>query len=200
MNFLAHIYLADINPKIMIGNFIADSVKGSHYEHFSKDVQFGIKMHRAIDTFTDEHPIFRKSKKVLNPKYRLYKGVIIDLIYDHFLAKNWHQYSNIPLHIFCDSFYKLLKTNYNNLPVGTQNLLPYMTQQNWLYKYRTLQGIGEIMHDMNIRTQGRSKMNEAIDDLKENYNIFENDFTQFFNEIQNHCIQYLKTYDSKNIK
>lgn len=75
-----------------------------------------------------------------------------------------------------------------------------MQQQNWLYKYRTQQGIGEILHDMNIRTRGLSKMNEAIVDLKENYITFEEDFTTFFNEIQIYSTQYLQNYDSKNTK
>ena len=198
MNYLAHIYLANSNPEIVIGNFIADHIKGSHYEEYPNGIQFGITMHRAIDSFTDSHSIFRQSKKRLHPKYRLYKGVIIDLIYDHFLAKNWSHYSSIPLDIYCNSFYKLLDTHTSILPKSTQQILPYMTQQNWLYKYKTIQGIGEIMHDMNIRTKGLSKMNEAIEDLKENYVIFENDFNLFFCEIQNYCTLYLKNYDLKN--
>lgn len=200
MNFLAHIYLSDHHKEIMIGNFIADHIKGSSFSHFSPSIQYGIKMHRAIDTFTDKHPIFRNSKKQLDPKYRLYKGVIIDLIYDHLLAANWQKYSNIPLHIYCDSFYQLLYKNIDILPLGVQKLLPYMSKQNWLYKYRNIQGIGEIMHDMNIRTKGVSKMNEAVIDLQENYSIFENDFHHFFSDLTLYCKQYLSTYDCKNFK
>lgn len=198
MNFLAHIYLAGTNKETILGNFIADSIRGNKFHHYSDGIQFGIKMHRAIDVFTDEHPIFRQSKRRLDNKYRLYKGVIIDLIYDHFLAKNWQQYSDIPLDIYSQSFYQLLYKEFDILPEKTQHLLPYMSQQNWLYKYRTLQGIGEIMHDMNVRTRGISKMNEAIVDLRENYPIFEKDFTLFFDELQKYCTQYIIDHDSKN--
>ncbi|MDO6736885.1 acyl carrier protein phosphodiesterase [Wenyingzhuangia sp. 2_MG-2023] len=198
MNFLAHIYLAGTNKETILGNFIADSIQGNKFHHYSDGIQFGIKMHRAIDVFTDEHPIFRQSKRRLDNKYRLYKGVIIDLIYDHFLAKNWQQYSDIPLDIYSQSFYQLLFKEFDILPEKTQHLLPYMSQQNWLYKYRTLQGIGEIMHDMNVRTRGISKMNEAIVDLRENYPIFEKDFTLFFDELQKYCTQYIIDHDSKN--
>lgn len=200
MNFLAHLYLANSDKEIIIGNFIADTLQGNKIHQFSEGIQFGIKMHRAIDTFTDTHPIFRQSKRRLDPKYRLYKGVAIDLIYDHFLAKNWHLYSNIPLYNFTQGIYQLFYDNFDILPIRAQKLLPYMSQQNWLYKYRTQQGIGEILHDMNVRTRGLSKMNEAIVDLKENYTIFEEDFTIFFDEIQNYCTQYLQNYDSKNFK
>lgn len=198
MNFLAHLYLANTDKEVIIGNFIADTLKGNKFDHFSEGIQFGIKMHRAIDTFTDEHPIFRQSKRRLDPKYRLYKGVIIDLVYDHFLAKNWKQYSTIPLDNFCQGAYELFYDNFEILPERAQGLLPYMAKQNWLYKYRTQQGIGEIMHDMNVRTRGLSKMDEAIVDLKENYTIFEEDFTAFFEEIQQYCTEYLQNYDSKN--
>lgn len=198
MNFLAHLYLADTDKEIIIGNFIADTIKGNKFHHFSDKIQFGIRMHRAIDVFTDEHPIFRQSKRRLDDKYRLYKGVIIDLIYDHFLAKNWQNYSQIPLHQFSQGVYDLLNDHYSILPEKTQYLLPFMSKQNWLYKYRTVQGIGEIMHDMNIRTKGISKMNEAVVDLKNNYTIFEEDFTTFFEELREFSSSYLKKYDSKN--
>ncbi len=198
MNFLAHLYLSNTHPEIIIGNFIADSIKGNKIDIFSKDIQFGIKMHRAIDTFTDEHPIFRQSKRRLHDKYRLYKGVVIDIIYDHFLAKNWTTYSNIPLYNYSKGIYALLQQNYNILPPKTQHLLPYMTQQNWLYMYRNLLGIASILHDMNVRTKGMSKMNEAVVDLEDNYLIFEQDFTLFFNELQLFCTQYLQNYDRKN--
>ncbi len=200
MNFLAHLYLANNHKEVMIGNFIADSMKGNKIAHFSENIQFGIKMHRAIDTFTDEHPIFRKSKRRLDDKYRLYKGVIIDIIYDHFLAKNWSQYSNIPLNNFSQGVYDLLLENYDDLPPKTQHLLPYMSQQNWLYMYRNIHGITSILHDMNIRTKGISKMNEAVIDLEDNYVIFEQDFIAFFIELQSFCTKYLQNYDGKNIK
>ncbi len=200
MNFLAHLYLAGVDKEIILGNFIADSIKGNNYHHFSDKIKFGVKMHRAIDEFTDKHSIFRGSKRRLDPKYRLYKGVIIDLIYDHFLAKNWQQYSAIPLYNYTQAFYQLLESNYNILPPKTQHLLPYMKQQNWLYSYRTVLGISSILHDMNVRTKGLSKMDQASEDLKENYLIFEKDFTAFFSDLIEFSNQYVTNYDSKNIK
>lgn len=200
MNFLAHLYLANTDKEIIIGNFIADTIKGNKFHHFSDKIQFGIKMHRAIDVFTDEHPIFRQSKRRLDDKYRLYKGVIIDIIYDHFLAKNWLQYSTTPLDVFSQEIYTLLYDHFEILPDRAKHLLPYMSNQNWLYSYRTIHGITSILHDMNVRTKGLSKMNEAVVDLKENYTIFEKDFTAFFKELEAFSSTYLKNYDSKNHK
>ena len=198
MNFLAHLYLAGSDKEIIIGNFIADTIKGNKFHHFSEKIQFGVRMHRAIDVFTDEHPIFRQSKRRLDNKYRLYKGVIIDLIYDHYLAKNWNNYSNIPLSNFSQGVYDLLYNNFDILPDKAQYLLPYMTDQNWLYSYRTIDGIDNIMYNMNKRTKGLSKMDEAVVDLQKNYTIFEEDFSAFFTELITFSNEYLKNYDRKN--
>ena len=105
MNFLAHLYLSKNNKNILIGNFIADAVKGKKYQNYSKEIQAGILLHREIDNYTDAHPVVRKSKQRLNKRYKHYDGVIIDILYDHFLAKNWHNYSDIPLDIYAENVY-----------------------------------------------------------------------------------------------
>ena len=94
MNFLAHIYLSGNNDMLKIGNFMADSVRGHHYLDYPDEIRKGILLHRYIDTFTDAHPIYRKSKHRLHEKYGHYSGVIMDIVYDHFLAKNWNNYSD----------------------------------------------------------------------------------------------------------
>lgn len=170
----------------MIGNFIADAVKGHHYTHFHPDIQLGIIIHREIDSYTDAHAIVRISKRRLHPRYKHYDGVIIDILYDHYLAKNWAQYSAIPLDIYANSVYQLLQENHAILPERIQRYLPIMTAQNWLLKYATIEGISEILYGMNIRTKGRSKMDLAPQDLREHYLEFESDFKRFFIDLKNH--------------
>ncbi|MEX0290603.1 MAG: DUF479 domain-containing protein, partial [Flavobacteriaceae bacterium] len=94
MNFLAHIYLSFGDDEITIGNFIADSIRGKKYKHLPERVQKGVILHRAIDTFTDAHPTVRQSSKRLHENYSHYSRVIVDIFYDHFLAKNWKNYSD----------------------------------------------------------------------------------------------------------
>ncbi len=101
MNFLAHIYLSGNDTDLIIGNFIADGIKGKKYKKFSPGIQKGILLHREIDTFTDAHPIVRQSTKRLHKNYGHYSGIIVDILYDHFLAKNWSRYSDVPLEILC---------------------------------------------------------------------------------------------------
>jgi len=184
MNFLAHLYLSKENKNILIGNFIADDVKGKKHQNYPKEIQAGILLHRQIDTYTDNHPIVRTSKKRLNSRYNHYDGVIIDILYDHYLAKNWSQYSNIPLDIYADGVYKFLNENIATFPERIQYMLPFMIQHNWLLNYARIDGIGKILEGMNRRTKGVSKMDLAIEDLKIHYLEFESDFTEFFEDLR----------------
>lgn len=183
MNFLAHIYLSGDNKDITIGNFIADGIRGKDYKKFPKDIQTGILLHRHIDTFTDTHKIVRQSTKRLHKNYSHYSGVIVDILYDHFLAKNWKTYSDIPLAIYVDDFYSLLEDNFDVLPLRVQKMMPYMIANNWLLSYASIEGISKVLEGMNRRTQNRSKMNLAVNELEEFYEEFEAEFTLFFKEL-----------------
>lgn len=193
MNFLAHIYLSGDNDFIKIGNFMADGIRGKQFENFPSAIQKGIILHRAIDTYTDAHPVFRESTKRLHERYHHYAGVIIDVFYDHFLAKNWKKYSNENLEEFIDNFYQSLHTNHDLISEKTKNLLPYMEKQNWLLSYQTVEGINEILTQMDRRTKNESKMRFASEELKMFYTEFEEEFTLFFEDLQLHAQEKLKT-------
>ena len=183
MNFLAHIYLSFEDDEITIGNFIADSIRGNKFKHLPERVQTGIMLHRQIDTFTDAHPTVRQSTKRLHENYGHYSGIIVDIFYDHYLAKNWKTYSDTPLDVFVDNFYDLLEDNYEILPIGVQRMMPYMISDNWIFNYSKMDGIARVLNGMNRRTKNKSKMNFAILDLEKHYNAFEKEFTSFFEEL-----------------
>lgn len=191
MNFLAHIYLSGENDLIKIGNFMADGIRGKQFEHFPQDVQKGILLHRFIDTYTDSHDVFRQSTRRLHEKYHHYSGVIIDIVYDHFLAKNWSNYSDEKLEDFINRFYNSLHENYAVLTEKTQGLMPYMIERNWLLSYRTVEGIHQILTQMDRRSRNVSKMQFASEELKEFYTEFEQEFTLFFEDIQQQAKQKL---------
>ncbi len=183
MNFLAHIYLSGDNKLITIGNFVADGVRGNKYKTYPIEIQAGIQLHREIDTFTDAHPVFRKCTKRLHKGYGHYSGVIVDIFFDHFLAKNWKNYSDIPLKGYISDFYISLNNHLEILPPRFKRLTPIMIEGNWLLSYAEIDGIQLVLDGMNRRTEGRSKMNEATKELKDYYEAFEKDFTGFFKEL-----------------
>ncbi|WP_310993035.1 acyl carrier protein phosphodiesterase [Aequorivita marina] len=183
MNFLAHIYLSGNEEEVIIGNFIADGIKGKRYQSYPPKVAKGILLHRAIDTFTDAHPTVHQSTARLHENYSHYSGVIVDILYDHFLAKNWSKYCDQPLDEYVEDFYALLRKNFTDLPPRIQKMMPYMVADNWLLSYATVEGIGKVLAQMNVRTKGVSKMNLAVRELEEYYDEFEAEFTSFFDEL-----------------
>lgn len=192
MNFLAHLFLSGSNENILIGNFMADHIVGNQFNQYNKEIQLGIFLHRKIDTFTDKHEIVRKSKRRLHPRYGHYDGVIIDILYDYFLAKNWHNYSDIPLQEYANSVYDILTKNYDMLPIKSQQFIKYMIEYNILYNYQFEEGIEKVLKGMNRRTKEKSQMNFAIEDLKIHHQKLEKDFTFFFNDLQEYTKQQLK--------
>ena len=193
MNFLAHIYLSGDNDLIKIGNFMADGIRGKHFETFPVDIQKGIILHRAIDIFTDAHPVFRQSTKKLHERYHHYAGVIVDVFYDHFLAKNWTTYSNENLEDYIQRFYQSLHNNTSILTERTIGLMPYMINQNWLSSYQTMEGINQIFNQMDRRTKNESKMRFATEELQAFYPEFEQEFTTFFEDLKEHASYKLIT-------
>ena len=184
MNFLAHIYLSQNIDKVKIGNFIADSVRGNNYSDFDPEVQKGIILHRNIDTFTDAHPIFRIGTKRLHSRYHHYAGVILDVFYDHFLARNWSKYSSVPLQEHNHQFYDLLEKNLDWMPEHIEKILPIMRRQDWLTTYATIGGLSEILFQMDRRTKLVSKMQFAPEELEEFYDEYEAEFFEFFEELR----------------
>ena len=183
MNFLAHIYLSGNDELVKIGNFMADGIRGKQFETYHPQIQKGILLHRAIDTFTDAHQIFRSSTKRLHPNYHHYSGIIVDIFYDHFLAKNWKKYSDETLDDFADNFYDSLKKNYHLLSKKTQDILHYITTQNWLVSYKNVNGIEQILTQMDKRMAGKAIMRKSVTELLTYYEDFENEFTSFFSEL-----------------
>lgn len=184
MNYLAHIYLSGDDQLVTIGNFIADGIKGKTYKKYAKAIQTGILLHRKIDTFTDAHPTVRMSTGRLHANYGHYSGVIVDILYDHFLAKNWKDYCDVPLPEYTEAFYDSLANNYDILPVRVKKFMPYMIADNWLLSYASIEGISKVLDGMNRRTKLISGMNKAVNELQEFYSEFETEFRDFFEELR----------------
>ncbi len=185
MNYLAHIYLSFEDDDLMIGNFIADAVKGKQFENYPTRIKHGILIHREIDSYTDSHEIVKTGKRRLS-EYRHYAGVIMDVYYDHFLAKNWSDYSDHPLESYTQAKYQWLKKNFDILPRRIQYLLEYMSAGDWLYNYQFIEGVDFALSGMAKRTAFKSGMERAVENLKKDYSLFESEFQEFFRQITEH--------------
>ena len=192
MNHLAHLFLSQSDVNLLVGNFIADHVKGKKIADYSAEVQRGIRMHRAIDDFTDSHAVVQQSKERLYSKYHKYAPVIVDMFYDHILARNWKKYSPISLSSFSQSCYKVLKVQQSAFPQSAQRFLHYMVEGDWLVGYSTIDGIGQALTGLSRRATFNSKMELAAYDLEKEFKSYEKEFEQFFPNLNEFCIDWVK--------
>lgn len=184
MNYLAHLYLSGNDEGLTVGNFIADSVKGDDHKNYPPDIQKGILLHRKIDEFTDHHPIVHQSKQYFVKEFDKYSGVLIDIFYDHFLAKNFSDYSGIPLKEYAASRYELLKKYYDLFPEKGKAFYGYMTGNNILVAYANVKGIERVLQGVTNRIGNRVLLYESMSGLNKNYEAIEREFNAFFMEIQ----------------
>ena len=193
MNFLAHLYLSGEDPKIKTGNFIGDFVKGGNLsDRFEPAIVKGIRLHRKIDEFTDNHLVVLESKKRLRPKYKHYSPVIVDVFYDHFLAVNWTDFSEVSLTDFALNAYHIIEQYRAIVPEQVNQMMPYMISGNWLVSYAQVDGIHRALSGMSRRTPYESKMDEASHDLRLYYEQFQEEFRLFFPQLRAHVVQWLQ--------
>jgi len=192
MNFLAHILLSGDSKEVIIGNFIADAVKGKEYTVYPSGIIKGILLHRKIDSYTDNHPVFIKTKTRLRSDLGKYAGVVGDIFYDHFLATNWHLYHPQPLNQYASSIYQLMEENIESLPSKVKMFLPYMIKGNWLSNYSKIEGIKRTLDGMARRTKFESNMHLAVSELLKNYELYQVEFQEFFPEVQSFAKENLQ--------
>lgn len=184
MNHLAHIYLAGENTNLVIGNYIADYLRGNKFDHLPEEIIQGVYMHRRIDTFTDEHPKFRAATKLIRPTIGKYAGVAVDIYFDYFLAQHWNKFhvSNLP--DFANSIYSLIEQEWVHIPEKGRRFYSYMVAHNLLYKYGELKTIDMVFNGIHSRTKFESNLNQAGIVLASNKEELEGIFFDFFQDLR----------------
>jgi acyl carrier protein phosphodiesterase len=201
LNFLAHIYLSDDNDDIKIGNFLGDFVKGRLNKltnnQYTEGVIKGMALHREIDFFTDNHPIVRQSIDRLQPRYHKFSGIVIDMFYDHILAKNFQNYSEISLEEYAENFYDLLEKRKSEIPEPMERMVKSMVSRNWFVGYKSYEGIEWALTGIAKRLSFESGIENAIEELKNDYDLYEMEFNFFFPEIIKHCNDFTSSQEFK---
>lgn len=183
MNYLGHIFLSGDNEEIIIGNFIADSVKGKKYKLYPTEIQKGILLHRKIDEFTDNNEHFQNIKSFFIPVYNHYSGVVADLTTDYFLASDWNNYSEIPLETYTKSIYNILLKHYHIIPVKIKHFLHNLIYRNRLLTYSSLDGIEEALSIMSFHSGLPDFSSTAVKIIKDNHSEIDKLCTSFLSEI-----------------
>lgn len=183
MNYLAHLYLADDDPDSRIGSLMGDFVRGRVDECLPRAMRREVLRHRHIDSFSDAHPVFRRSKWRIRPEFRRYGGILIDMYYDHFLARRWSDYSDLPLADFADGIYRTLREHHHRFPARMQRSMSYLVGNDLLQSYREIDGIRRSLQGIESRLKRPSRLREAVFDLEVNYEDLEQDFVAFFADL-----------------
>lgn len=189
MNYLAHLLLSHETPEAITGAILGDFVKGRTAANWSPGVQAAIRRHRAIDRYTDCHPIPAASRALISPGCRRFGGVLVDMFYDHFLARHWRRYHERALADFAREVYGVLLPQRGQFPARLQRMLPYMAHDDWLGAYADVAAVARALQGMarRLRFPARAApLAGAIDELERNYAALEVHFTEFFPQLRNH--------------
>lgn len=190
MNFLAHLHLSGKDEGLLVGNFIADHIKGTGYLKFPVAIQKGILMHRAIDSFTDNHPVFKSSTERIRKSFGKYAPVVTDIYYDHILALNWHDYHESTLLEFANSTYCSLNKNHEYLPEKSKHFLFYLQHYNMLYNYSKIEGLEKVFNGMSARAKFDSGMEKAAGELSFHFENISEDFKEFYSDVLAMCNKF----------
>lgn len=183
MNFLAHLFLSCDDEELLIGNFIADSIRNREVVNYAQGIQNGIFLHRKIDSFTDNHSIVRQGTKRLQPLHRKYSSVIIDIFYDYLLVQNWALYSAQTLKDFTRRIYDILEKYESIMPVRLRKSLPIMIEHDWLVNYGKLDGIAYTFSRMQDRVSQPQYLVGATDSLERDLELLMKEFNMFFPDV-----------------
>jgi acyl carrier protein phosphodiesterase len=183
MNYLAHMVCSNDSPASMLGNFIADFVKGNVEGRFPREVVEGIRHHRKADLFTDSHAVFGASRRLISSARRRYAGVIIDVLYDHFLTICWDRYCSVGLDEFVGRVYENLGSHQVSMPHPVPMVIEKMVREDWLQRYGTVEGIDRTFRRISGRLRRENTLNTAVEELERNYVLLQDHFHCFFPQL-----------------
>lgn len=183
MNYLAHAFLSHESDAAIVGALLGDFVKGPLADAYTPAIRDAIRLHRAIDRYTDQHEIVRASRARVSRARRRFAGILIDVFYDHFLAAHWGRFSTLRLEVFTTRVYAALQPQAATYPQRLQRVLPHMAREDWLASYAQIESVDAALHGIARRFNRFERawvLQDAVQELTGNYVAFESDFLAFF--------------------
>jgi acyl carrier protein phosphodiesterase len=183
LNYLVHLYLSEDDDLVRLGNLMGDFVKG-RLENlpYPAGIIRGLKQHRAIDSYSQHSPAVRQSKERLAPRFGYFRGILIDVCYDHFLARNWQQHAEGTLEEFAANTYRLLEEHHEILPERLKQVVPRMVEHNWLVSYREVEIMDRALIRIGQRLKRQNPLAEGYGEFLKNYDALEEDCALFLDE------------------
>ncbi|MFO1420331.1 MAG: ACP phosphodiesterase [Candidatus Competibacteraceae bacterium] len=187
MNYLAHFHLAGEDPELLAGSLLGEFLRGPVPEDWSPGVRLGVRLHRQVDAFTDAHPVTARGRGRFQPPFRRYAGILVDLFYDHCLARDWSDYSPVPLAEFARVVYARLGVRRAEWPPAMQRGIAYMTAHDLLCSYREMEGVGRALRGISGRLRRANPLAAALPELERHADGLAEDFAAFFPDVVVHA-------------
>ena len=190
MNFLAHALLAADTPALIVGGVVGDWIKGTLPGTLPDDLAQGVALHRAIDHFAESHPAFNRSRSRVSPQRRRYAGVLVDVFYDHLLARDWADIHPQPLQAYCQTVYGLIRDRLDDLPDSAHPALTLMAQQDWLTSYAHIEGIADVLARMSRRARQPNPLLHGEQEFLADADGFAGDFREWLDDAREFCREW----------
>ncbi|NRN28506.1 ACP phosphodiesterase [Photorhabdus heterorhabditis] len=186
MNFLAHLHLATLAESSLLGNLMADFVRGNPEGQYDADVAAGIRMHRRVDVLTDTHPLVIQARHLFSAPYRRVAPITLDIIWDHFLSLHWNKLvPTYSLPAFIHHAHNQIEPHLYKTPESFQELNEFLWPQNWLIRYADLPFIANVLKGMARRHPRLSALSGSFQDIEQHYSDLEALFWQFYPYMMN---------------
>ena len=194
MNWLAHVFLSEPSVEFQLGNLLADVVRGRQREAMSADFVRGAACHKAIDAFTDAHPVVKRSRARMSSAHRRFSGVLMDVFYDYFLARDWQRYSAIALDTYTAAFYASAKPHLVELPPDARTMLERIIRHDLLRSYARVAGVEGALRRISSYLSARwgkpFALEQGVRDLLAHEAELAADFHEFFPLLQAHVARW----------
>lgn len=183
LNYLAHLYFSQANTPSRVGNLLGDFARGVDTDALPDEIIQGLRNHRTIDHYTDSHPEVRRLKTLFSRQRRRYSGIVLDVVFDHFLIRHWHDFSDHSLDQFLESAYSDLEQGYPLMPAHMQRVVKRMIAGDWIRRYSNLKQVGFALDRIAERIRFQNHFGGAIIEVEQHYEALEGGFLKFFPEL-----------------
>lgn len=190
MNFLAHALLAGNDPALIVGGVVGDWIKGGLPGALPDNLARGVALHRAIDSHAETHPAFRQSRARVSAERRRYAGVLVDIFYDHLLARYWADMHHQPLEVFCASVYRLIEERMHELPESSHLALRMMAREDWLSSYANIDDIADVLARMSRRARQPNPLAYGEQEFLADVAGYTDDFYAWIKDTRAYCVQW----------
>ncbi|MCB1688028.1 MAG: DUF479 domain-containing protein [Halioglobus sp.] len=187
MNFLAHFHLAWPDEGLVAGGLEGDYVKGLLRGQMPESLERGVKLHRAIDAYTDAHPLILQLRRELPPGLRRYAGILIDLSFDHYLSLHWSRFSSLPLADFNREVYRILAVNEMNLSDGARSMVARLVEHDVLNLYQDWETIPATAARIGQRFKRHNPFLNLERELSPAKGALEQTFLDFYPQLESFC-------------